>query len=71
MKKLFWFLLGFIAVIDSLAQSIPSIQIGIDKAKSVDDVAVDDSVLMSDMHASADYRAHLITQMTKRAVAAC
>ena len=40
-------------------------------AESVDGVAVDDSVLMSDMHASADYRAHLITQMTKRAVAAC
>ena len=40
-------------------------------ADSVDSVAVDDSVLMSDMHASADYRAHLITQMTKRAVAAC
>ena len=40
-------------------------------ADSVDGVAVDDSVLMSDMHASADYRAHLITQMTKRAVAAC
>ena len=39
-------------------------------ADSVDGVAVDDSVLMSDMHASADYRAHLITQMTKRAVAA-
>ena len=40
-------------------------------AESIDSVAVDDSVLMSDMHASADYRAHLITQMTKRAVAAC
>ena len=40
-------------------------------AESVDGVAVDDSVLMSDMHASADYRAHLITQMTKRAVEAC
>ena len=40
-------------------------------ADSVDGVAVDDSSLMSDMHASADYRAHLITEMTKRAVAAC
>ena len=40
-------------------------------ADSVDGVAVDDSVLMSDMHASADYRAHLITQMTKKAVTAC
>ena len=40
-------------------------------ADSVDGVAVDDSSLMSDMHASADYRAHLISEMTKRAVAAC
>ena len=40
-------------------------------AEAVDGVAVDDSSLMSDMHASADYRAHLITEMTKRAVAAC
>ena len=40
-------------------------------ADAVDGVAVDDSSLMSDMHASADYRAHLITEMTKRAVAAC
>lgn len=41
------------------------------KADAVDEVAVDDSSLMSDMHASADYRAHLIVEMTKRAVAAC
>ena len=40
-------------------------------ADAVDGVAVDDSDLMSDMHASADYRAHLIVEMTKRAVAAC
>ena len=40
-------------------------------ADAVDGVAVDDSSLMSDMHASADYRAHLIVEMTKRAVAAC
>jgi len=38
---------------------------------SVDVVDIDDTMLMSDMHASADYRAHLITEMTKRAVAAC
>ena len=40
-------------------------------ADAVEGVSVDESGLMSDMHASADYRAHLITQMTKRAVAAC
>ena len=40
-------------------------------ADAVEGVSIDDSGLMSDMHASADYRAHLITQMTKRAVAAC
>jgi len=40
-------------------------------ADAVDGVAVDDSDLMSDMHASSDYRAHLITEMTRRAVAAC
>ena len=40
-------------------------------ADAVDGVAVDDSSLMSDMHASADYRAHLIVEMTKRAVASC
>ena len=40
-------------------------------ADSIDGVAVDDSMLMSDMHASADYRAHLISEMTKRAVATC
>jgi carbon-monoxide dehydrogenase medium subunit len=27
--------------------------------------------LMSDIHASADYRAHLICEMTRRAVRAC
>jgi len=40
-------------------------------ADAVEGVSIDESGLMSDMHASADYRAHLITQMTKRAVAAC
>ena len=40
-------------------------------ADAVDGVAIDDSELTSDMHASADYRAHLITQITKRAVSAC
>ena len=40
-------------------------------ADAVEAVDIDDEELMSDMHASADYRAHLITQMTKQAVAAC
>ena len=40
-------------------------------ADAVEGVSIDEGGLMSDMHASADYRAHLITQMTKRAVAAC
>ena len=37
---------------------------------AVDKVNIDDSELMSDIHASADYRAHLITEITKRAVLA-
>ncbi|MDP6217327.1 MAG: carbon monoxide dehydrogenase, partial [Alphaproteobacteria bacterium] len=39
-------------------------------SEAVDKVAIDDSELMSDIHASADYRAHLITEITKRAVRA-
>ena len=35
---------------------------------SVDIVEIEDSALMSDIHASADYRAHLIKEMTRRAV---
>ena len=37
---------------------------------AIDAVDIDDSELMSDIHASADYRAHLITEITKRAVRA-
>jgi carbon-monoxide dehydrogenase medium subunit len=40
-------------------------------ASAVDDVAISDDGLMSDIHASADYRAHLIAEMTRRAVSAC
>lgn len=40
-------------------------------ADAVADVQIDESNLMSDIHAGADYRAHLIVEMTKRAVAAC
>ena len=37
-------------------------------AKALDGVAVKAKGLNSDMHASAEYRAHLITVMAKRAV---
>ena len=40
------------------------------ESSAVDKVDIDDSELMSDIHASADYRAHLITEITKRAVRA-
>jgi carbon-monoxide dehydrogenase medium subunit len=39
-------------------------------ASALDGVSVSDDGLMSDIHASAEYRAHLITVMAKRAVAA-
>jgi carbon-monoxide dehydrogenase medium subunit len=39
-------------------------------ASSVDGIAVDVDTLNSDIHASAEYRSHLITVMAKRAVAA-
>lgn len=39
-------------------------------AQAVSGVKVDASTLSSDIHANADYRAHLITVMAKRAVAA-
>jgi len=38
---------------------------------AIADVRVDAGTLMSDMDASAEYRAHLITVMARRAVAAC
>jgi len=38
---------------------------------AVDGVSISSDGLMSDIHASADYRAHLIGEMTRRAVAAC
>jgi carbon-monoxide dehydrogenase medium subunit len=40
-------------------------------AAAVDGVSISTDGLMSDIHASADYRAHLIGEMTRRAVAAC
>jgi carbon-monoxide dehydrogenase medium subunit len=39
-------------------------------AAAIDAAAIDDSELMSDIHASADYRAHLIKEMSKRALQA-
>jgi len=38
---------------------------------AVDGVSIASDELMSDIHASAEYRAHLIGEMTRRAVAAC
>jgi carbon-monoxide dehydrogenase medium subunit len=38
---------------------------------AVESVAVSDDEMISDMHAASDYRAHLVKEMTKRAVAAC
>ena len=40
-------------------------------AASLDGIAIPTSGLNSDLHANADYRAHLIGVMAKRAVAAC
>ena len=39
-------------------------------AASVDGIAIDAGDLNSDLHASAEYRAHLITVMARRAVSA-
>ena len=39
-------------------------------AAAIDAAAIEDSELMSDIHASADYRAHLIKEMSKRALQA-
>ena len=38
-------------------------------ADSVANITISDSDLNSDIHASAEYRAHLVTVMAKRAVA--
>ena len=35
---------------------------------ALDDVSVDPDLLLSDMHANADFRAHLVVQMAKQAV---
>ena len=38
---------------------------------AIKDIAIKDDGLNSDIHASAEYRAHLVTVMARRAVAAC
>jgi len=38
---------------------------------AIKDIAIPDGGLNSDIHASAEYRAHLVTVMARRAVAAC
>ena len=36
---------------------------------ALDDVTIDPDLLLSDMHANAEFRAHLVVQMAKQAVA--
>ncbi len=40
-------------------------------ADAINDISISANELMSDIHASSDYRAHLIGEMTRRAVTAC
>ncbi|HVC56163.1 MAG TPA: xanthine dehydrogenase family protein subunit M [Stellaceae bacterium] len=40
-------------------------------ADAIKDIAIPDSDLNADIHASAEYRAHLVNVMARRAVAAC
>ena len=40
-------------------------------AKSLDGISMPEDGLMQDIHASPAYRAHLIVEMARRAVAAC
>ncbi len=40
-------------------------------ANAVEDVRTDEDMLLSDIHAGSDYRAHLVREMTRRAVLAC
>jgi carbon-monoxide dehydrogenase medium subunit len=40
-------------------------------ADAIKDIAIPDGDLNSDIHASAEYRAHLVNVMARRAVAAC
>ncbi len=38
---------------------------------AIKDITIPDTGLNSDIHASAEYRAHLVSVMARRAVAAC
>lgn len=49
---------------------VPEMEAALASGASVDGIKVAAGKLNSDMHASAEYRAHLVTVMTKRAVAA-
>ena len=39
--------------------------------EAIETVTVSSNELISDIHAAGDYRAHLVKEMTRRAVAAC
>ena len=53
---------------------VPEMEAALAKSFSADaikDIAIPDGNLNSDIHASAEYRAHLVNVMARRAVAAC
>ena len=53
---------------------VPEMEAALEKSFSADaikDIAIPDDGLNSDIHASAEYRAHLVNVMARRAVAAC